>query len=465
MSRNFRLGKWPVFALCLVLCSCQSTFGPEQEKQIDQQLKAGHFDQAAQQHAEYQAHYKPQDELLYHLNQSSLDYYNSLYQARLSSDWTREVQSSPAFERAEDMLRLKDAQQASFVEQAGSNAHKAYTASLQTSLWHNAFASLYYWNRNSLDGALVELRRSHQKVEIYQQYAQQSQTKLRNRKDNLLDFRKSALMEYMGMIYYRQDQRWDDWRISLSDLKTASAKTPYYPQVIPQDYIPRKHLAAGKGGINLVVFSGCGVRKYAQAVRLVKAPGGVIVQFDSGADPEAELGFGLIAIPTLSQNFSYYEMKIPVMRKEENLVDRIVVRLDNQEPQELYPLEPFAQINMEIFRRLRSDFLPKQITAFILKVAASEVTQSILNRQGSGATSLIAGLAGSALTSISSPMPDLRTASFYPSMGWVCELQADEGSHEIELRYYSGSSLLNRKFLQISVRAGESQIAQDYYAR
>ena len=150
--------------LCfLLLWACQ-TYSPKQQQKIDVLLRSGQFEAAAERHNSYRQSYD--DELLFHLNQSSLEYYASLL-------GISEAPKSPTFERAEDLLRLQDSRQTSFVAQSGSTARKAYPATLQESLWHNAFASLYYWNRQSLEGALVELRRSHEKAAVYEQYALQ----------------------------------------------------------------------------------------------------------------------------------------------------------------------------------------------------------------------------------------------------------------------------------------------------
>ncbi len=450
-------------ALLLLLAGCGSYYGPQQQQEIEQLVRVGRFADAAEQHDKYQQLYPEQDELLFYLNQSNLDYYSSI----TAKGQNALPQRSAAFERAEDLLRLNDAGQNSFAEQAGQNPYEGYLASLQESLWHNAFASLYYWNRNSLDGALVELRRSHQKVEIYRQYAQQSesrQSRPSDHKDELLDFRDSALMQYLGMVYYRADRRWDDWRISYENLNDLTTNSSYYPRRIPDWYLPQERIPVQSGAINFAVFTGAGVRKYAQAARIVKVPGGVLLQIDGEA--AEELGFGVILLPSLSKNFSYYELQIPMLRQQQNSVDRVEVYLDGELRQELYPLEPFARINAEVFRRLRADFLPRQIAAFVLKVAVSEVTQVVLSSnsksQGAG---LIAGLVGSILTAVTSPVPDLRVPGFYPSQGWVGEVFASPGRHVVELRYYSGSSLLHRKIEELAVAAGTNRIVQDYYAQ
>ncbi|WGK68163.1 hypothetical protein P0082_06670 [Candidatus Haliotispira prima] len=456
--------------LFLLLWSCQSSYGSKEEEKIEKLLRAGQFPKAAEVHRSYLESYESQDELLFHLNQSNLDYYDSMRQNSLQSrngSKNSQVQDnirSPSFERAEDMLRLNDDRQTSFSEQAGQNAHKNYSATLQESLWHNIFASLYYWNRNSPEGPLIELRRNHEKVNIYQQYTEQSKTDLSDREDQQLDFRSSALMQYLGMIYYREDQLQDDWRISRDNLKSATTNNSYYPQPIPDQHLPAVKLSEGSGSINFTVFTGAGVQKYAEGIHIIKVPGGVAVRFTNGkGNAESELGFGAILIPTLSQSFSYYEMMIPIMHKQEDRIDRIVARINGEQEQELYSLEPFAEINMEIFRRLRADFLPKQIISFILKVVASEIAQGVIDDQIPGA-GLLVGLAGSALVSVSGPKPDLRVANFSPSQGWVGELQISPGNHTVELLYYSGSNILNRKSLQVEVVQGKSEIIQDYYA-
>ena len=437
--------------LCLLLWACQ-TYNPRQQQKIDDLLRSGQFPEAAERHRAYQRSYD--DELLFQLNQSSLEYYASLVGQTLPL-------KSLAFERAEDLLRLQDSQQNSFAIQASSGPNKAYPATLQESLWHNVFASLYYWNRQSLEGALVEMRRSHEKVAVYEQYALQSRPE--NSKDELLDFRNSALMQYLGMIYYRAARRWDDWRISRETLQRLTQNTSYYPEAIPEPYIPER----GLNRINFVVFSGTGVRKYAEGIRILKIPGGVAVEMQNGEDAKEELGFDTILLPSLSKNFSYYEIMIPAMREQQSLVNRVIVRLNKGRERELYPLENFSQIHSEVFHRLRADFLPKQIGSFIVKVVASELLQGAASSIEGGQTGifgLLSGLIGSALVSGTSPKPDLRTAAFYPSQSWVGELQGNSGPNEVELFYYFGSKLLYQKVIQIEASPQGGYIVQDYYA-
>ncbi len=441
-----------LWGLLLLFFSCQSAYGPENQANIEKFLRAGQYAAAAETHQNYQELYKSQDELLFYINQSNLEYYRSIVPKPIDN-----AKNAYPLERAEEILRLNDNQQNSFHKQANSNPSQFYTASLQESLWQNIFASLYYWNNNSLEGALVELRRNHQKVKLYQQYA--DNTGIFKQKNQQLNFRNSALMQYLGMIYYREDRRFDDWRINRDALKKLTDTSGYYHS-IPKKYLPTGTVHENSNNINFIIFTGAGVYKDAEGIRILKIPGGVAVQMDN-ANTKAELGFDTILIPALNTNFSYYEMMVPVMLERENRVNRILVRIDQKQQQELYPLEPFSKIRMELFRRLRADFLPKQITAFILKVIASEAVQTGL--QNNSLAQLVAGLVGSAI--VSSPSPDLRTADFYPSVGWVGEIQISPGHHDIELLYYSNGTLLNRKFIEISTKKGKNQIVQDYYPR
>ncbi|MEM9423668.1 MAG: hypothetical protein AAF975_02625 [Spirochaetota bacterium] len=447
--------------LCLAsgsIFSCQSTYGSKEREEIGKLLSAGQFSTAAETHRSLEYSYDlPRDELLFHLNQSSLDYYASIIREG------EVLLKSAAFERAEEMLRHSEVQQNSLAAHTRDNAAlQTYTATLQENLWQNIFASLYYWNRDSLNGALVELRRNHEKVELYRQYAR-NRDNLFHRNDERLDFRNSALMQYLGMLYYRADRRWDDWRINRDELITLLDQSKHYAISEPKKLIPSERISAGNGAINLVLFTGRGVRKDLETVRIIKVPGGVALQLDGSRDAQAELGLSTIAIPALSANFSYYEMSIPVMIAESNQVRKISLRIDGGPEQNIYALENFAAINLNLFHHLRADILAKQVPAFILKVLASEAVQAALgNDNGAG---FLAGLIGSALTTASQPQVDLRKPGFHPSVGWVGEFQVPFGLHGIELSYYGTSGLLHRKMLEVQVTEGKTQIIQDYYAR
>lgn len=429
-----------LLALLVILQSCQSINFQHLQEDIDSLIAAGQWEAAAELHREKSGVYRKNDRLLYLLNQGMLNYYAGIENDKIFEEAYRyyDVHSS-------DIDKIY----------AFPTMGLSYPSSSQESLWMHGFNALSYLRQGSLSGALVEVRRIHQREALLKNLEEEI---------GIEAYSNSAFLSYLSSILYRHEEEGDSFRIERDAVARLVGRDK--AELLPENPQNRE---AGKQFVNFMIFTGRGVRVIAHTVGMASVPGALVFTAAQGEGPVADY-LGVSSIPYSGQSFSYYQFQVPEVRRKQGSVTAIEIwqgGSKGEEPQkigELRKLEDFAGVNEQRFRQRVKKQFPAQILQFVVKIIANELAATAIQKGVDPLLGTISQFVGSMAVSASS-LADLRIASYFPSDVWVSELQLEPRKQNLELRYYSKGQLLASRSYEVGAGTDAEFLLQDYLAK
>jgi tetratricopeptide (TPR) repeat protein len=251
----------PFFALC-AFTGCASV-KRMYVNPLDAQAADGEYSRVEQAvTTEKNQYQKDKNEISFYLDRGMAAHYGGNYQ-----------QSSRDLEEAERLIEeafTKDISDsvAAFVK--GDVKKAQYSGEDFENIYINVFNALNYYHAGNREDAIVEIRRSNEKLEyITGEYAAQSET-WKAKLENFagippeLNFSNSALARYVSVLFYRDAGRLDDARI---DAQEAAGAFAAYPEVYhfplppflalgPDRTCAETKIPAEKARLNLLAFTG-----------------------------------------------------------------------------------------------------------------------------------------------------------------------------------------------------------------
>jgi hypothetical protein len=419
-----------LWAEMLLLFSCASTgsFAP-----LDSAVAHTNYLESAEllEQKKYSLYTESRDRALYFLDKGMLCHYGGDY-----------AESSRLLEEAE--RTIEDAFTKSVSREIGSYLLNdnvlEYSGEDYEDLYTNVFNALNYYHRGELEDALVEIRRMNNKLAFLgNKYdALVSELREKAREEQLEDipagpkgpsrFVDSALARYLGMLFYRGDDLYDDARIDSEALTLAFAGAPaVYKHGPPASLAGELAVPRGMARLNIIAFSGLSPVKRGMTLR-VPLPGPRWIK---------------IALPELEQRGS--------------LVTRIEAAFDGGEKVSLELLEDIEAVAGETFKTRQNLIYLKSIIRAAIKGIGSSAL-GIAAEQTGGETGSILNLLSWIAQGIAevSEQADLRISRYFPAKAHIGAVNLEPGIYSFTVNFYgrTGREIGSRRYENIRITEG-----------
>jgi hypothetical protein len=422
----------------ILLVSC-SSINPY--TRADEAVLRGDFLEGAAE-LESQLHvYNEHDEVLLYLDTGMLAHYAKDYEhsADLLQNGERAIEEAftKSISRSIGSYLLND----NTLEYAGEDYEDIYI---------NVFNSLNYYHQGDLDGALVEIRRSNNKLRaLSTKYGTMITSLQRSMLEQEIDvpydaeaastaFTDSALARYVSMLFYRGENLWDDVRIDRNFIKLAFANQPsLYPFPLPSSIDEESEIPSGKARLNLISFNGFSPIKIEETMR----------------------------IPLLLSG-NYIKIALPEMISRPSIIAFTEVQMDSGERFHLELLEDIDRIAKETFKLNQSAIYLKTVMRSSAKSTTSAAFQAASEAsedKDDSASALFGVLSlGAQIFAEVSEQADLRAAHYFPGKALVGGINLDPGIYSFTVNYYDTKRRLvyQQRFENISVQENQLNLVE-----
>jgi hypothetical protein len=435
---------------------------------IDQSLQINDFDAAlVKLKGVKNVAYQQKDKVLYYLDEGMLAHYagnwqpsnGSLAQAddAIESAYTRSVS------RATASVMLND----NTLEYTGEDYENIYL---------NVFKALNYVKLNSLDSALVEIRRIGDKLNLLEdRYARladeydKSPERGARFKPGATRFYDSALARYISMLLYRADGRWDDARIDLERIKQVwNRSRNIYSFSMPPLETALSPSPDGYAKLNVISFFGRSPQKLSRTLYIHTQPRLITVAATQQTGYQNRQVKALHTIPWAGKDplpvGTQLKFQVPYMKMRESEVGRIRLVVDGFELASFHTLESMDKVAYETFKVREPLIFLKTITRAVAKglARAQAVAELQKHKDGQKVPVFLIDAMFAATENA-----DLRVAHFFPAAADVCEIDVPVGKHLVSVVYYNrqGQKLYTDHLGKIDVQANRLNLLESCYLK
>jgi len=375
--------------------------------------------------------YKSGDKILYCLDKGMLQHYAQQY-----SESSKLLQEG---ERAIEKAFTKSITQEISTYLINDNA-RDYGGEDYEDIYINVFNALNYYHRGDQEGAMVEIRRMNNKlrhlavkydvvITNLQRKALEDSMQIPPNPNAQTQFSDSALARYLGMLFHRGADQYDDARIDRDWLLAAFANSPsIYTNKIPESLSGEMEIPQGMARLNVISFGGLSPVKQENVMR----------------------------IPLL--DYRWIKIALPEMVSRHSEIYRIELILDDGQKFRLELLEDMAAVAKETFKARQQLIYTKTILRATVKAVGSSVMDAVA-RKADGVGSFILGLSSimaQALAEVSE-QADLRMARYFPAKAYVTGINLPPGRYSFNIKYYNRSgkeiALIRREDMNIRENA------------
>lgn len=424
--------------LCLVLlASCSST---SHYRKIDESIARGDYRAGLDElRAAKEDAYRPNDRVLYYLDEGMLAHYAGAYADSSKSLGTAERAIEAAYTKSVTLEVSSYLVNDTTLEYPGEDYEDIYL---------NAFNSLnYYYADGSTEEALVEVRRIDNKLKYlsvkYGNAITNAQSAVMEKSSSIpydseaarVEFTNSALARYLGMLFYRADGMRDDARIDRDQIKLAFANQPsVYDFPLPSSIEAELDVPKGKARLNVVSFSGFSPIKVENTMR----------------------------IPIGRSN--WIKIALPVIEERPSEVARVQVVLDSGEKFDLELLEDLGAVATETFKQKAALIYLKSVMRSLAKTSSSMILDDQSNKADDPNAALLLGVLsiGTQIYAEASEQADLRLSRYFPSKAHVGGITIDPGKCSYTVRYLnaSGAVIHQERFEGVELRANALNLSE-----
>jgi hypothetical protein len=299
-------------------------------------------------------------------------------------------------------------------------------------IYINVFNALNYYNRGSIEGALVEIRKlssTSGKLDMLSRKYEYKDPKTGANLDKKtknetgvselparkqVNFSNSALVRYLGALFYQGAGNTDAARIEFVQLQRAFTNSNVYRHPIPSAVDAAFNVPPGKARLNIISFTGLSPVK--QEKRTV------------------------FYLPFRHPVLRIADFKLPVLQRRPNLITRIETVV-NGNRFNLELLEDMNAVVEETFNARSSNIILKTYIRAIIKYAAADIAaMETVKQQGDMAGLLVAAAARTALEL--SEGADTRMSRYFPGKAYIGGINLDPGTYPVIINYYNGSNLI-----------------------
>jgi hypothetical protein len=379
--------------------------------------------------------YKEKDRLLYYLDTGMVYHYAgnldmSTEKLTMAEEAAEEL-FTKSMSRAAGSLLLND----NVLEYAGEDHEILYT---------NLLKALNFLRLDSFDGAFVEIRRAHEKLELLnQKYAKAADMLSRGTvgegegsieyKIDRVRFNNDAFARYLSMHMYAAEGLEDDARIDYDMLGRAfRTQSHIYNFDIPEV----RYSSPDKAILSVVALTGLAPQKEEFNLRIRTDDQLKLVQVLYTDSEDNEVEYGHIPFPV--QDSYYFKFAIPKIVPRSSPVHLIKAYDGSRLIGELQLLEDVARVAEETFKAKRSLIYFRSIARAIVKGYAAHKLKEKVEDTG-GFVDWMKKAAIDVGTEVSEGA-DLRCARLLPGRIYVGDFEVDPGNYCIRIEYLDGNN-------------------------
>ncbi|MCD4829107.1 MAG: hypothetical protein K8R90_06740 [Candidatus Cloacimonetes bacterium] len=451
----------------LLLAGCASTrTSKEHLVGVEQKLEQHDYAGAASLvEAARDTGYTPKERVAFYLDLGMLQHY--------SGDWQTSSTNLTDAEYSIEDLFTKSVSKAALSLLLNDNALD-YCGEDYEDIYLNVFKSLNYVHLGQLDGALVEIRRINGKVQHLEDkyadlasgYGQSDDAKI-EMEAGTTRFHVSALAQWLSMLLYRADRKYDDARIASEGIARAfSTQSQLYP--FPQPALDGYLAPAGAAQLDIIAFVGRSPDKKAKTLYVHTEEDWIIIATTEENPRKHQELEELNAFPWVGVEEGYhFKFQLPYLEAVGTDVGRVRLLVDGQPAGDLAPIESIEQVALDTWKLKEPIIYLKTIIRATLKgLVAERAKQRMTEEVGGG----VLGFAARIATDIAvdaTENADLRISRFFPSQALVGEFEVAAGSHQLEVEYYTpaGRLLFTDDLGTVEVRQNGLNLVETFYLK
>ena len=423
--------------LLLGLLSCAS--GPKTFEEIDASVSEGSYAEAVrgiekQRNVRGSVYNPDRNAILFYLDRGMVNFYAGFY-----SDSSRDLEEAERLIE-EAFTKSLTMEISTFI--ANDNARE-YPGEDFEDLYINVFNALNYYNRNDMEGALVEIRRANEKLTVLADRYERTRERAISSDPNIdtqsvteaARFSNSALARYVSLLFFRSAGRIDDVRIDYEELHRAYELAPaVYNHPIPRSIAEEQSIPPGMARLNIIGFTGMSPVKEENNLR--------------------------IPLPLPPPNSSAL-VSLPRMVDRPSGIESIEVVLNTGQSFNLELLEDMGRVARETFSARYSNIVIKTTARSIIKATAGAVSARAAEERGGALMGFTVGLMAR-IAADASENADLRMSRYFPAHAHVGGINLEPGVYSITVNYYGrGRNLIaSERRDNVSVREGVLNISQ-----
>ncbi|MDR2803886.1 MAG: hypothetical protein LBB22_06320 [Treponema sp.] len=411
---------------------------------IDKSVQVSEFENAIQLIDKAQKSSKPiypaKNKLLLYLDRGLLMHYADLYQ-----------ESTGDLEQAEKSIEdaFTKSVSAGIASYILNDNTKDYAGEDYESIYLNVFNALNYYHLGSIDEALVEVRRTNEKLRtLSQEYGKINQEMKNKNKSNLagvklpeekpVNFINSALADYLGALFYRTDGAYDDARINLLQLEDAFSSSPnVYYNPIPSSLV----LSGEEGG------------ETAEELRLPEKDARINFVCFTGLSPAKKEEVISFMLP-FHYGLDYAHLRLPTLTPRADIITAIEVITNKGQKINLELLEDIGKAVQETYNaKYNSVFLKTLIRTTVKYMSVYAIAEASAQSSGRESVGTLTALAAK-IAFDASERADIRMERYLPAKAWIGAVNLAPGSYAITINYYSGEKKIysEEKSIQAEVK-------------
>ena len=383
--------------------------------------------------------YRNKDRVLYFLDKGMLTHYNKNYE-----------ESSSLLQQAERAIEENFA--ASISQEIGTfilnDRTREYDGEDYEDIYLNLFNALNYYKSGNMEGALVEIRRTSNKlrdlsvkygvlITNMQKLALENNTEIPPNPDVTIKFNDSALARYLGMLFYRGEGMVDSARIDQNYLRIAMADAPaIYTNPIPSSITDELSIPSGMARLNVIGFAGRSPIKTEEILRIF-------------------LGNAWIKIA------------LPVMTPRPSRILSMEVSIDGGESFTLELLEDISSVVTGTFTQKKNLIYVKSVVRASVKGIAASVFNIVAEQseENKGLYTIL-GL-GSQILAEASEKADLRIARYFPGKAYVGGINLAPGTYSFTVTFYGQGKevIASRRHENVIIKSNTLNLTEEICLR
>lgn len=447
-------------AVVFFLCGCSNlATRMGHYKPITAAYERGDYSSAAAIIDSLKNKFSAKDRLLYYVDSGLLHHYAGNYDSS-------NVRLSMAENAAEELF-TKSLSRAAVSMILNDNALE-YSGEDYEILYAGLIKALNYINLGDHDGAFVEIRRTHERLQYLEQKYVDAAAKLRmaasanqpmpepDYQSLKIRFHESAFARYLSMHMFAAEGKYDDARIDSIHLDSAFVKQPHiYPFAMP----PVKYHSDSLAILSVVALIG---------VAPIKLPLNLRVRADKDLDllmvlytdeKNMESEYGHMAFP-IDKDF-YFKFAIPRMKAKPSSITEIKVIANNQLIGNLNLLESVSKVASETFEAKKNLIYFRSLLRTITKgLVTHRLKESVDDGGAIGWLKKAAIDIGAEI----SENADLRCSKFLPDGIMIGDFEVPPGLYDIKIQFCdSEGAIIGEQLIpQFVVRRNRFNIIESY---
>jgi hypothetical protein len=389
--------------------------------------------------------YPRKNQILLYLDRGLLEHYADMYQESTEDLGQAERLIEDAFTKS------LSAGIASYILNDNT---KDYAGEDYENIYLNVFNALNYYYMGSLDDALVETRRTNEKLRVLaQEYDKINQEMREKYKSNLsgvnlpdakpVNFNNSALADYLGALFYRADGAYDDARINLLQLKDAFVTAPN----VYQNPIPASLVLSGESG-----------NETAEELQLPENKARVNLLCFTGLSPVKRENDILFPLP-FQYGLDLAHLRLPELIPRADTVTSIELVTGKGESIKLELLEDIGKAVQETYNAKYSSVFIKTLIRVIVKYASVYAIAAAAESNGNESAGTLAAILAK-VTFDATERADIRMERYLPAKAWIGAVNLEPGAHTVTINYYSGSNKIKSEEKTVQAEAGRLNLLE-----